>query len=1005
VCCRRPKAGKLKARRGKAFILFLVLICFPASGSAAGGVVKGIYGVPSIGARDPLSYVGDMEKAGVNAVFVPADQNTVRYFKDRGFKVYVSVNVFGGKGAWKRYPDARPVMADGSLLGSEEGYKAHGGVCPTHEGWRQGRLSRIEELVTGLGGEGGIDGIWLDFIRYPGRWETPAPEIPDTCYCARCLARFQQDTGILVPGDLGTKEASQWIRSHCAHDWMQWKKAQIASFVRDVRGILDRCSEMNRPILGLFLVPWTKGERGNDVSYLLAQDPFQLSELADVISPMVYHEMCGRGARWVGYMTQYYRETAKARVWPIVEAVEAESIEAQGSKLKAQSGTRKAESSKLKAQREKGYPLSVIGYQGEEKRTGELEKVARFAAEGGADGVLVYSFKAVDQTGLWDGFRGFESLPDMLWKEQGAGSREQGAELEAQSSKLEAQSSKLKAERQSEGEQSLRITNQRITNNDSVSVTALDEWGEEWVTAAGACEAGKAYVFTGELWRDGWQNGVYPAVRLWGKEFLLDTHLKAKYWQPVRVNVVCPDEVTDPCFRFINRHRGETFRLRRPEVGRLYRFDATSLVPVKKGFFDDGFFPIGVYGADLENLEGIKRLAINTVILGGSGEKLRERVEKCHQIGLRYVLSVPRDPDRLPVYLDEISRYVRPYDTAFYVNDEPGIWSFPVNRAEDIHRLIKDRFPGCATCMAVVRPHVCGDYAQAADFFMLDQYPVPFMPMTWLSDCMGECGRGIAQGAGRMETQSSKLEGQREAQRAKGMAQSGADESSSHPIIQSSNTQYPIPNTPAKRLAAVVQAFGGDRWRDVGWPRMPTEEEMRCLAFLSVVHGARAIFFYTYPEIGRTDEGREALGRVVGRLNQVYPWLVEENSDAAVEVEMVSENRLDPRGRPAVQCCVKQKGDEALLIAVNTIGTCVEALIGAERRAQSAERETQSAESKVHSAKEGKLRDEGINRMNGRLDGKVTELFSGEEYAIKDGKLRVRLGPYEVKVFRMAHGA
>ncbi|MFO7600749.1 MAG: hypothetical protein R6X27_13210 [Candidatus Desulfacyla sp.] len=525
-------------------------------------------------------------------------------------------------------------------------------------------------------------------------------------------------------------------------------------------------------------------------------------------------------------------------------------------------------------------------------------------------------------------------------------------------------------------------------------MTALDEWGEEWVAPLGVCETGKAYVFRGELWRDGWQNGVYPAVRLWGKEFLLDTHLKAKEWQPVRVNVVCPDEVSDPCFRFVNRHRGTTFTLRGPSVKRKYRFRGGPGAAVERGFFNGDFFPIGVYGADLENLEGIKRLAINTVILGGSGEKLREKVERCHEVGLRYVLSVPRDPDRLPVYLDEISRYVRPYDTAFYVNDEPGIGSFPVNRANDIHRLIKDRFPGCATCMAVVRPQVCGDYAQSADFFMMDQYPVPNMPMTWLSECMGECGRGLVNSYSLMVNRN---------------------ESTNNLSSQLTNQPLTINESSkaAKRVAAVIQAFGGDRWQDVGWPRLPTWQEMDCLAFLSVVHGARGIFFYTYGVMGRTEEGRERLGRVVGRLNQIYPWLVKQNSDEEVKVEMVSENRVDPKGRPAVQGCVKRRGDEWMVIAVNTIGTYVEAELGVTVNGYSLMVNGEEEE-KVNGYSLMVNRNESTNNLSSQLtnqpitinDAKrlAREVFSGEEYAIRDGRLRARFGPYGVKAFVFPDG-
>ena len=200
---------------------------------------------------------------------------------------------------------------------------------------------------------------------------------------------------------------------------------------------------------------------------------------------------------------------------------------------------------------------------------------------------------------------------------------------------------------------------------------------------------------------------------------------------------------------------------------------------------------------------------------------------------------------------------------------------------------------------------------------MLDQYPVPFMPMTWLSDCMGEC--------------FDKLRG-------------------------------------SGRLAAVIQAFGGERWKDLGWSRLPAEREMGCLAFLSVVNGARGIFFYTYGVMGRTEQGRGALGRVVGRLNQVYPWLVVENSAEAVMVEMISENRFDPKGRPAVQCCLKRKAGELMVMAVNVIGTGVEVLLTGEP-------------------------------LRGLAGERVREVFSGEDYRVRDGNLRLKLGAYGVKAF------
>ncbi|MFP4087286.1 MAG: hypothetical protein ACLFUL_10900 [Desulfobacteraceae bacterium] len=894
------------------FALFFLVLPTAVSGE----VVKGIYGVPSIGERDPLSYVEDMEEAGVNAVFVKPDLETVKWFKERGLKVFVCVDAYGGKKAWKRFPDSRQVLAEGSLLGKDRKYGCHGGACASHEGWRKARLADIDELIRGYEARGvPIDGIWLDYIRYPGRWSVVEPKIPDTCYCKRCLETFAKDTGIQAPTEGITEQAADWIKKNCPYEWMKWKKGRIERFVRAVRRLVDQHAEKTRPILGIFLVPWTHGERGNAVCYAFGQDGFELAQYADVISPMVYHKKVGRPVSWVGYMTRYYAERAGCEVWPIVEAVVLEE--------------------------------EKVGRSEGEKVTG-LGEVMRYAGEGGAGGVLAFAFGAVDKGKLWEGFEGFERLPDMLRKAQSAKSGAQSAK-----SKMDAGDAWMPG---------------WLDGEDLVSV--CPEYGEceEWVAPLGDCEPGQEYEFRGEFYQRVWENGKYPKVSLWGKRCLLNTHWKSKVFQPLRAYVRCPDEMMDPTFRFINCNSGKEIRLRNPEVRRFYEFEPRPALPVKKWFYNEGFFPIGVYGADLNSLEEIKKLAINTVILGGRGEALRAKVEKCHAVGLRYVLSVPRDPDRLKVYLDDIAQYVRPYDLAFYVNDEPGIHSFPTGKAEEVNRLIKERFPRCATCMAIVRPQVCRNYRHGADFLMLDQYPVPFMPMTWLSDSMAQCAKSIAQSE---EPGGQGVKGE------KGLAQ--------RPKHAKKEAQSsPVPNTPAKRLASVIQAFGGPRRLD--HPRLPTWREMNCLAFLSVVHGARAVFFYRYSWIGKTEEGRERLGRVVGRLNRVYPWLVVENTEDEVDVEMISENRFDPKGRPAVQCSVKRKGDEGLVIAVNTIGTSVEVSVSAPQL----------------NTPKGTPVQRGREGMSHGADFNAREVFSGEKYVLKDGKMRVRLGPYGVKAFLSA---
>ena len=434
-----------------------------------------------------------------------------------------------------------------------------------------------------------------------------------------------------------------------------------------------------------------------------------------------------------------------------------------------------------------------------------------------------------------------------------------------------------------------------------------------WSSRLPVCETGREYVFTGRLYRRNWENRKYPEIRLWGKNFLINTHWIPKVFQPIRLYVTCPENVDAPTFRFINKNRGTAFWLTRPRLVKNDVFDRELGFQEKPRQFFKNLFPIGVYGAKMENLPQIKRLAVNTVLLSARGQRLKKTVQQCHALGLKYILSVPRDPARLPVFLNAIAKYVRPTELAFYVNDEPGIHSFPTNRANDIQRLIKDKFPQSATCMAVVRPQVCRDYLQASDFFMMDPYPVPFMPMTWLSDSMDAAQKHVGR----------------------------------------------------NRLASVIQAFGGKRWAQVGWPRLPTWREMDCLAFLSVVHGARGIFFYTFSVIGKTAQGRQRLGRVIGRLNRIYPWLMVPNADQGLLAKMISPHRVDPKGRPAVHYSRKQKGDRRFLIAVNTIGTYVEAVL----------------------------------TVDGSGVAEFQEVFSGEYYPVENGEIRSDFGPYEAKAF------
>ncbi len=39
-------------------------------------------------------------------------------------------------------------------------------------------------------------GIWLDYLTYAGWFETPAPDLQETCFCPECIAEFCEATGV-----------------------------------------------------------------------------------------------------------------------------------------------------------------------------------------------------------------------------------------------------------------------------------------------------------------------------------------------------------------------------------------------------------------------------------------------------------------------------------------------------------------------------------------------------------------------------------------------------------------------------------------------------------------------------------------------------------------------------------------------------------------------------------------------------------------------------------------
>ena len=744
-------------------LLFTLMgLCLSAQLSWAAPV--GMYGVTE-------DHPG-LSQNGVDAVFLPPQAELIASQVAAGRQVFLSLNVFGGTQPWKEFPDAVPVMSDGQRLSGE-----YGGICPTHPQWRASRLRLLAGWLHEFAGEHGVSGVWLDFIRYPGRWEREQPHVPDTCYCDRCLRLFQLDRAVAIPLELTTtRAAADWIKLHAASQWLDWKKEQISSFVRDARKVLDENAPGKKLTLGVFLVPWRKSDFNGALPFQLAQDAEQFRPYVDIFSPMVYHRMVGRPVAWIGEITDYFAEMTDAGIWPIIQA--------------------------------KGVSADEFG------------RVVQTVSQAKAAGLLVYTYKDMAKE-QWPLLGKFEVAPNLL-----------------HDPRLE-------------------------TGDGTVELSAGNDGQAVWQTGLPACRPGSSYLFSAEFFRRDLKDGrAYPVVSLWGQEYLLNTHRMAGRFQKLQRIVGCPEGNAgkEDVFEFRNEFPGNSFRMRSPELVERQATENKALSPP-----DSSFFPIGTYGAKAENLGEIKKIGLNTAVLGLT----RENVEACLALDMHCTLAVPREPENLIQALNTLEPLLRQGRFAYYVNDEPGIHSFPQWKAEDIERIIKSRFAEAVTNMAIVRPQVIPFYRKSADYFMLDQYPVPGMPITWLSDSMDEAALHVGRG----------------------------------------------------RLQSVIQAFGDEQYAKHGWPRLPTFSEMNCLAYLSVIHGSRGIYFYTFPAITATAQGKEDFVHLVSRLNKIRSWLQVPNDEKPILLRMTSPNRFDPKGNPAVHCSRKEQDDSQLLICVNTINT------------------------------------------------------------------------------------
>jgi hypothetical protein len=259
---------------------------------------------------------------GVNAIFMGSgslDAERITLLKKHGAQVFAEFNTMHVVSYLKDHPDAAPVGVDGKVCPAPHGWQ---GVCPTHPGYRRFRMDAFRKALSDFE----IDGIWLDYHHSHASWERAEPNMPDTCFCERCIVQFSRETKTDLSGKTPPKLARLLLHEH-KDKWVQWRCDVFTDWVRQFRSILDQTRP--KALLGTFHCPWTDAEHNGALRNKLAIDLRAQADYVDVFSIMPYHARFGhpadpswisRQTAWLGrYLGVKGEPGERHKIWPIVQ--------------------------------------------------------------------------------------------------------------------------------------------------------------------------------------------------------------------------------------------------------------------------------------------------------------------------------------------------------------------------------------------------------------------------------------------------------------------------------------------------------------------------------------------------------------------------------------------------------------------------------------------------------------------------------------------------------------
>lgn len=265
--------------------------------------------------RDPLPS-SDVEQQP------PRGHDEVRFralLRERGIRVYESTAVYFQPAHFDARPELRPVGADGRTMERVGWYV---GLCPSDRAYLAERAALMREVVSALE----PDGVFLSFLRFPGFWEawtagTRRADVPEYCFCDRCLARFQEETGHSLPAG-GAPAAAPLLQSELRAAWTDWKCGVIAEAARTLRA----AARETRPGVEALLngIPFGPHDLGDVTREVLGQDIELITEDVEDAELMVYHQILAESpGDWIPRLIRDVRPRAHGRLFGCIQTAAA----------------------------------------------------------------------------------------------------------------------------------------------------------------------------------------------------------------------------------------------------------------------------------------------------------------------------------------------------------------------------------------------------------------------------------------------------------------------------------------------------------------------------------------------------------------------------------------------------------------------------------------------------------------------------------------------------------